>query len=64
MYDELKSPFRDFIQNEYVDVWLLAARFCGNARNAKDEFRSVKAGVGIRRTGAITPGGSLTIRAY
>ena len=56
MYDELKSPFRDFIQNEYVDVWLLAARFCGNARNAKDEFRSVKAGVGIGQTGAITPG--------
>ena len=34
----------------------LAARFCGNARNAKDEFRSVKAGVGIGQTGAITPG--------
>ena len=42
----------------------LAARFCGNARNAKDEFRSVKAGVGIGQTGAITPGWSLTIRAY
>lgn len=25
-YNELKSPFRDFIQNEYVDVWLVGGK--------------------------------------